>query len=91
MLGDKLGTTWENVKANWETTVPGIITTVAGGVALFYPDKTDFINRVASVVAVLSGLVFVLLTKSANVTGTALNPRAKVAGEPDPPPRIPKA
>lgn len=75
-----LGVIWENIQRNWETTVPGIISTVATLVALFYPDKSALINQAAAAIAVLSGLIFVLLTKSANVTGTALNPRAQVAG-----------
>jgi hypothetical protein len=82
--------TWANIKRNWETTIPGIITALATLVALFYPDKTAFINQVAAVVAVLSGLVFTLLTKSASVTGTAANPRAANAGDPDPGPTVPK-
>ncbi len=82
--------TWANIKANWSTTVPGIITAVAALVALFYPDKTAFINQVAAGIAVLSGLIFTLLTKSVNVTGTAANPRAKNTGDPDPGPTVPK-
>jgi|GEM_PF-1621086 len=82
--------TWANIKANWSTTVPGIITAVATLVAIFYPDATAKINQVAGGIAVLSGLIFTLLTKSASVTGTAANPRAKNAGEPDPGPIVPK-
>jgi hypothetical protein len=82
--------TWANIKKNWETTVPGIFTAFAVLVALFYPDNTAFINQVAAAVAVLSGLIFSLLTKSANVTGTAANPRAVNAGDPDPGPTVPK-
>jgi hypothetical protein len=81
-----LGVIWENIQRNWETTIPGIISGIATLVALFYPDKASFINQVAAAIAVLSGLVFVLLTKSANVTGTALNPRAQVQGLPTPAP-----
>lgn len=75
-----LGVIWENIQRNWETTVPGIIAQVALLIALFYPANTMFINQVATVVAVLAALIFVLLSKSANVTGTALNPRAQVQG-----------
>jgi hypothetical protein len=74
------GVIWENIQRNWETTVPGIIAQVALLVALFYPANTMFINQVAAVVAALAGLIFILLSKSANVTGTALNPRAQVQG-----------
>ena len=77
---------WENIKLNWMSTVPGIITAMATLIALFYPDKSAFINQVSGAVAVLSGLVFVLLTKSSNVTGTSLNPRSQIVGIPDPPP-----
>ena len=78
-------TTWENIKKNYETTVPGLITAVAGLVAIFYPGETDYINKIAYAVAGISFAIFTLLTKSANVTGTALNPRAQVVNEPTPP------
>ena len=75
-----LGVIWENIQRNWETTVPGLISAMAAFVALFVPTKAAIINQAAALIAVISGLIFVLLTKSANVTGTALNPRAQVAG-----------
>jgi len=78
-------TTWENILRNWETTVPGLITAVAGLVAIFYPGETDYINKIAYAVAGVSFAVFTMLTKSASVTGTALNPRAQVLNEPTPP------
>ena len=78
-------TTWENIQRNWETTVPGLITAVAGLVAIFYPGETDYINKVAYAVAGVSFAIFTLLTKSANVTGTALNPRAETKNAPPPP------
>ena len=78
-------TTWENIKKNYETTVPGLITAVAGLVAIFYPGETDYINKVAYAVAGVSFAIFTMLTKSANVTGTALNPRAETANAPPPP------
>jgi hypothetical protein len=81
-----LGVVWENIQRNWETTVPGIISGIATLVALLYPAKAPLINQVAGVIAVVAGLVFVLLTKSANVTGTALNPRPEVQGMPTPVP-----
>jgi len=78
-------TTWENIKKNYATTVPGLITAVAGLVAIFYPGETDYINKVAYAVAGVSFAIFTMLTKSAGVTGTALNPRAQVVNEPPPP------
>jgi membrane associated rhomboid family serine protease len=77
---------WENVMKNWETSVPGLITAIAVFAAVFYPDDTMFINKLAAAVAGLSFAIFTLLTKSANVTGTALNPRAQVQGLPTPAP-----
>jgi len=77
---------WENIVANWRTSGIGLITVLAGGVALFYPDHTAFINQVAGFLALLSGAVFALITKDSSVTGTALNPRAQIVGEPTPPP-----
>ena len=63
---------------------------LAGGVAIFYPDKTAFINQVAGFLALLSGAIFALISKDSSVTGTAANPRAVNAGDPDPGPVVPK-
>jgi len=77
---------WENILNNWRTSGLGIITAVAGLVAIFLPGEAEFINKIAAGIAILSGAVFALITKDSSVTGTALNPRSVVAGVPDPPP-----
>jgi hypothetical protein len=77
-------TTWENIKKNWETGLPGVISAIAMLVAILYPDSTAFINKVAGAIAAVVFAVGMLLSKSANVTGTALNPRAEIVGEPTP-------
>jgi len=77
---------WENIVNNWRTSGVGLITVLAGGVAIFYPDKTAFINQVAGFISLLSGAIFALIPKDSSVTGTALNPRAQIVGEPTPPP-----
>jgi len=79
---------WENIVANWRTSGLGIITAVAGLVAIFLPGEAEFINKIAAGIAILSGAVFALITKDSSVTGTALNPRAQIATEPDPPPSL---
>jgi uncharacterized membrane protein HdeD (DUF308 family) len=65
---------WDNIIRNWQTSGSGIIAAVAGLIAVFYPDKTAFINQVAAGVALLAGLVFSLLAKDGNKSGTAANP-----------------
>jgi hypothetical protein len=81
---------WANIIRNWSTSGIGLITAAAAMFAIFYPDQSGFINQVASGVAVLFGAIFALIAKSASVTGTAANPRAKNAGEADPGPIVPK-
>jgi membrane associated rhomboid family serine protease len=81
-----LAVMWENIQKNWETSVPGLITAIAVLAAVFYPDNTLFINKLAAAIAGVSFAIFTLLTKSANVTGTAMNPRAQVQGLPTPTP-----
>jgi len=77
---------WENIVHNWRTSGLGLITAVAGLVAVFFPGDAEMINKIAAGIAILSGAIFALITKDSSVTGTALNPRAEVAGVPDPPP-----
>jgi len=77
---------WENILNNWRTSGLGIITAIAGLVAVFFPGEAEFINKIAAGIAILSGAVFALITKDSSVTGTALNPRSEIAGIPDPPP-----
>jgi len=86
-MGENL---WANVVRNWRSSGSGLITVIAGGVAIFYPDHTAKINQVAGFLALFFGAIFALIAKDSSVTGTAANPRAKNAGEADPGPIVPK-
>ncbi len=65
---------WENILRNWQTSGSGLIAALAGFVAIFYPDKTAFINQVAAGISLLFGAIFALVSKDGNKSGTATNP-----------------
>lgn len=86
-MGENL---WANIVKNWRSSGSAVIASIAGLVAIFYPDKTSLINQVAAAVGMLFLAIMGLVGKDSSVTGTAANPRAKNAGEPDPGPIVPK-
>jgi uncharacterized membrane protein HdeD (DUF308 family) len=65
---------WANIIYNWQTSGSAVIAAVAGLVAIFYPDKSQFINQVAAAIALLFGAIFGLVSKDGNKSGTAARP-----------------
>jgi len=75
----------ENIIRSWRTSGPALVMALAGIFLIFIPDQGALINQVAEGVIVLCGVLIGIFAKDSGVTGTALNPRAEIAGEPTPP------
>jgi uncharacterized membrane protein HdeD (DUF308 family) len=65
---------WDNIVRNWQTSGSGVLAAVGGIVAVFYPDKTQYINQIAAGLALLFGAIFALVAKDGGKSGTAANP-----------------
>jgi hypothetical protein len=72
--------TWANIRTNWKTSGAGLIAAVAGLFAILYPADAVFITQIAASVAAIAFCLFALSAKDNDVTGTAANPRAVIAG-----------
>jgi hypothetical protein len=65
---------------NWRTTIAGIIGATAYIVSDYLSGKMDLKTFIVSFIIAAAGFV----AKDAKVTGTELNPRAQILGEPNP-------
>jgi uncharacterized membrane protein HdeD (DUF308 family) len=63
-----------DILRNWRTSGAGIILGLAGLFRIFYPTKSEIIQRIAEAIIVLAGAVIALLAKDANISGTSGNP-----------------
>jgi uncharacterized membrane protein YjjP (DUF1212 family) len=67
---------------NWRTTIAGIVGATAYIVNDYLNGKMDFKTFIIAFIVAAAGFV----AKDAKTTGTALNPRAQLAGESNPNP-----
>lgn len=65
---------FNEITRNWKTSGSAVIAAVAGLIAIFYPDKTAFINQVAGAVSMLALAILGLVGKDSDKSGTAAHP-----------------
>jgi hypothetical protein len=72
--------TWANIAKNWKTSGAGLVAALSIIAGLFFPDKQELIAKIATAITALALALFALSSKDNDVTGTAANPRAVIAG-----------
>jgi drug/metabolite transporter (DMT)-like permease len=74
----------ENICKSWRTSGAALVAALAGVFLIFMPDQSETIKKIAEAVLLIAGVIVGIFAKDSSITGTALNPRAEVVGEPTP-------
>lgn len=65
---------WANILRNWKTSGAAAVMAITGIVVVFFPTKSDVINKVAEGIVILAGAIIGLCAKDGDRSGTAGSP-----------------